>query len=110
MIWAVIYYDYQFLQVRRQDDKALIKAVHELSLGKLSKTSEDFIRSLNRPLRDLPTNAQPKYLAATRLDVDLYNIDKLEEWPGEERKFVSTDSGIDVDTWNKNFTYMLRHI
>ena len=76
--------------MKRQDEKALVQAVHELSIGNPSEGTERLLKSLSR---QLTLQAVPKYLVATKLEAQIYNMDSFEEWPGEEVKYISTDSG-----------------
>lgn len=77
----------------RQDENLLIQAIKELSWGNLSAESVAFLRSLERPL---PVHrSQLTHLCAKNLEVELYNIARLEERSGVSRVYEAEDSGDD---------------
>ena len=78
------------MQVKKQENIEFITAVNELSFGEPSEETENYLKNLNRPL---PPGRPPMYLYATRLEVDLHNIDALDDFSGEPKIYTATDKG-----------------
>ena len=62
-------------------------AVQETSVGDVSANTEKFIKSLNTDRHDAT------YLFGTNLEVDVFNSEKLNSWPGEAVQYHAKDEG-----------------
>ncbi|XP_062604432.1 uncharacterized protein LOC134266215 [Saccostrea cucullata] len=82
----------QLKKVRRQHEKELIDAIHQLCDGSPTPETLAFCSSLDRPL--FPPNAHPTLLYGTNFDVSYVNHVMLEDMEGEEIKFEAVDEGI----------------
>ncbi|CAC5371593.1 PIF1 [Mytilus coruscus] len=78
------------IQVIRQNEADLIKAVHELCDGSPSEETVALLKSLDRPL---PDNTKITSLYGTNFDVNFINHEKLEDLAGEEFVFKAKDEG-----------------
>ncbi|XP_045167554.2 uncharacterized protein LOC123530842 [Mercenaria mercenaria] len=76
-------------EVRRQSEKDLIKAIHEVANGNVTKETETFIHGLSRPL---PCDTESITLFARNEQVDEYNRNRIIEFPGQF-EFQSSDEG-----------------
>lgn len=91
LIWkSAIPHHINLEEIYRQKDGQLINAVNELGRTSMSKTTSDFIKSLNRPL---PPNLTPVKLFATNEEVDFLNHISIENFPGQVTEYVSEDRG-----------------
>ncbi|XP_061171689.1 uncharacterized protein LOC133181165 [Saccostrea echinata] len=81
----------QLKMVRRQHEKELVDAIHQLCDGSPTPETLAFCSSLDRPL--FPPNAQPTLLYGTNFDVSYVNHVMLEDMEGEEIKFEAVDEG-----------------
>jgi ATP-dependent DNA helicase PIF1 len=87
---SVITHRVTMTSVMRQTEDILIKAVQEVSLGKLSDETKVFIETLKRPLPDGEANIK---LFSTNDRVDDFNRDRILDFPGPLYEFVASDSG-----------------
>ena len=76
--------------VVRQNEKALVNAVAELSDGKVSESTEKLLMSLSRPL---PNEYKPTKLFATNMQVNICNSEALIQLDGEKKDYNSVDTG-----------------
>ncbi|KAK3082509.1 hypothetical protein FSP39_008125, partial [Pinctada imbricata] len=79
------------LEVLRQSESPLIKAVHELCDGRPSEETIQFLRSLDRPLNASPEDITRLY--GTNFDACVVNQDMLEQMNGEMFSFKAKDKG-----------------
>ncbi|CAC5359816.1 PIF1 [Mytilus coruscus] len=79
------------IQVIRQNEADLIKAVHELCDGSPSEETVALLKSLDLPL---PANTKITSLYGTNFDVNFINHEKLEDLAGEEFVFKAKDEGL----------------
>ncbi|KAK3094086.1 hypothetical protein FSP39_024037 [Pinctada imbricata] len=79
------------MQVLRQSESPLIKAVHELCDGRPSEETIQFLRSLDRPLNASPEDIMRLY--GTNFDACVVNQDMLEQMNGEMFSFKAKDKG-----------------
>lgn len=73
-------------EFKRQSEKVLFKTIHEQSTGNISKDTENYIFSLNRPLS---TETETVKRFATNKQIDAYNRNKIIEFPGIVYEFLS---------------------
>jgi len=78
------------MQVFRQREEDLIKAVHELCDGDPSNETLALMCSLDRPL---PEDNDVTRLYGTNFDVNYVNHDMLDDMEGEYFTFRATDKG-----------------
>ncbi|XP_060591293.1 uncharacterized protein LOC132746230 [Ruditapes philippinarum] len=78
-------------EVYRQDEDSLINAVNELEKGVPSERTNEFLKTLSRPL-NVPSTEVIK-LFARNIDADICNYNILNELPGEIFTFDSQDFG-----------------
>jgi len=82
----------QLDEVFRQTNTDFIRVLHEIRLGKVSPTSEAFLKSCDRPLSPTDLGIEPTVLYAKNRGVDDLNRDSLHRLPGEEHLFEAVDS------------------
>ena len=75
----------------RQDEAELIRAVNQLCDGNPDQQTEDFLRSLSRPLAD---DTGVLRLFGTNFDTAYVNQISLDAAPGREYTFKSKDEGL----------------
>jgi ATP-dependent DNA helicase PIF1 len=80
----------QLQTVYRTADKDLLQAIHGVFTGQLTEETVNFIDTLKRPLEG---NENDIKLFANNNVVDEYNIDCINNFPGELHEFLSTDEG-----------------
>ena len=91
-LWDTIFpHRIHLTTVIRQHEVQLIKAVNELEDGMASPETQDFLKTLDRPLA---AGCEAVKLFATNIDVNLYNMDRLSEHPGESTHYRAVDTGI----------------
>ena len=72
------------VQVVRQEDDRLIKAVRETAVGTISEETDEFLQGLNRPL-DISENSTCTHLFAKNIDATIFNSGCLETLDTEEK-------------------------
>lgn len=71
----------------------MIRVINELCDGNPTEETEEFVKSLDRPLQNIPNN-DIQYLFGTNFDVEFMNQEKLDELiPGPPKYFRSLDTG-----------------
>lgn len=76
--------------VVRQTEVDLIRAVNEISRGELSPATSQLLKDLSRPLR---ADSTPLKLMSRNIDVDVFNADRIEKFPGQPKIYKSHDTG-----------------
>ena len=76
--------------VHRQHQFQLVQGINELCEGIPSKTTEDLMRSLKRPIVN---SVNPVYIFGTNFEVDFFNPMTLAQLPGDEHVFDAKDNG-----------------
>ena len=80
-------------EVLRTKNIELARVIGELESTKPSKATHKFLSTLSRPLYGVdPTIVT--HLFAKREDVNMFNIDCLNQIPGEARSYASTDTNV----------------
>jgi hypothetical protein len=82
----------KIIQVKRQSEPKLIKAVAELCWGNPTPDTHAFMRSLDRPIK--PQEEQPTVLFGVNFDVDYYNQNQLDNMEGQSKVYRALDQGI----------------
>lgn len=77
--------------VIRQNDPQFIKVVNEISMGKVSIDTEEYVKSLSQDFCSQACDSLKLY--ATNDLVEKHNRDSILRWPGETFEYSSTDSG-----------------
>jgi ATP-dependent DNA helicase PIF1 len=77
-------------EVIRQTEKELIKAIQEIANGIVSIETEVFMKGLTRPL---PCDTDSIKLFARNEQVDVYNRNRIIDFPGQLYEFRSADEG-----------------
>lgn len=83
-------------QNTRTDDERLIQAIHEIFLGSVSVSTEDYLKYLSRPLPLNTSDESIKHYAKND-HVDHYNRTSLIYFHGEMYEFIAEDKGKSAD-------------
>ena len=78
-------------EIKRQQDSVFIKTINEVSLGKMSKETIDYMKTFERPLHHDQTNSVK--LFSTNELVDMYNRKCILDLQGELYEYKADDSG-----------------
>lgn len=83
---------YELTTIMRQRDKVFRQVLSELRIGQCSLESEDYIKSLSRPL-EYDDDVEPVRLFALRKSTDAYNSTRLNQLQTPSRSYHSIDKG-----------------
>lgn len=83
-------------QIFRQKDQRFVNILNEIRKGQVSPESEAALKSAGKEVAELRrsnSDIKPTLLYALNKDVDRINEQELQKCKGEERAFISKDSG-----------------